>query len=432
MHDYKALRVWVFEIKICYLCEKFGNLKKRVVVGISGGVDSSVAAYLLKRDGYDVIGMFMINWHDTTGTLAGDCPWNDDLLFAELVARKLGIPLITVDFSEEYRKRVVDYMFREYQNGRTPNPDILCNREVKFDLFIKAALDQGADYIATGHYCRRTEIEIAGSKVSRLLRGVDNNKDQSYFLCQLTQEQLSRSMFPIGHLQKQEVRDIAREQCLATANRKDSQGICFVGKVDLPSFLMQKLKSREGEIIEIPGDLPIYNEYAKAHRDWLSSVHINGGDNHKPAKVLTSDFSYSPADGVIAGAHQGAHFYTIGQRKGLNIGGKAEPMFVIGTDTVDNYLYVGMGHGHPGLNRWGLFIPAAGIHWVRRDLVMQPGDARRYQVRIRYRQPLQQATLYMQDDGLQIIFDKKQRGITPGQFAVWYDDDELLGSGVIQ
>lgn len=392
-------------------------------MGISGGVDSSVAAYLLKKQGYDVLGMFMINWHDTTGTLAGDCPWNDDLIFAELVARKLNIPLKTVDFSEGYRKRVVDYMFAEYERGRTPNPDVLCNREIKFDLFIKAAIDNGADYVATGHYCRKEEIMVDGNRVYRLLQGLDPNKDQSYFLCQLSQEQLKMAVFPIGNLLKQEVRNIAREQDLATAERKDSQGICFVGKVNLPEFLKQKLKSRQGSIIEIPADLPQYAGYSRHHREWIR--------NHENMDELATAFHYVPADGKVLGSHNGAHFYTIGQRKGLNIGGKAEPMFVIATDTEANNLYVGMGHEHPGLNRWGLFIQTADIHWIRPDLALQPGDTRRLQVRVRYRQPLQHATLFMQKEGLYILFDKRQRGITSGQFAAWYDQGELVGSGVI-
>jgi tRNA-specific 2-thiouridylase len=412
-------------------------LTKKVAVGISGGVDSSVAAWLLKREGYDVLGMFMINWHDTTGTLAGDCPWNDDLIFAELVARKLDIPLVTVDFSEEYRKRVVDYMFGEYQAGRTPNPDVLCNREVKFDLFIKAAREHGAHYIATGHYCRKDEITVGDKKVSRLLRGIDSNKDQSYFLCQLSQAQLDMALFPVGNLWKQEVRNIAREQGLATAERKDSQGICFVGKVDLPTFLMQKLKSKDGSIFEIPNDLPVYGDYSNAHREWMTEMHnfasLPGDQNLASLQAkLTSDFRYHASDGVIAGNHNGAHFYTIGQRKGLNIGGKAEPVFVIQTDTEANNIYVGMGHNHPGLNRWGLFIPSGDIHWIRKDLEMLPGTSLKFQVRIRYRQPLQQATLYMESNGLHVIFDKKQRGITSGQFAAWYDGEELLGSGVIR
>ncbi|MBN2812836.1 MAG: tRNA 2-thiouridine(34) synthase MnmA [Bacteroidales bacterium] len=403
---------------------KFTVLKKKVVVGISGGVDSSVAAFLLKKQGYDVTGMFMINWHDITGTLAGDCPWNDDLIFAELVARKLDIPLITVDFSEAYRKRVVDYMFAEYEQGRTPNPDVLCNREVKFDLFVKAALDNGADYVATGHYCRKQETLVDGNTIYRLLQGSDPNKDQSYFLCQLSQHQLTRALFPIGELLKHEVRDIARANGLATAERKDSQGICFVGKVDLPEFLKQKLKPRTGPIIEIPADLPLYQAYAQIHREWL----IDG----RGLDLLTNDFRYGTEMGKVAGSHNGAHYFTIGQRKGLHIGGKAEPMFVISTDTIDNNLYVGMGHGHPGLNRWGLFIPPADIHWLRPDCALKPGESKGFLVRIRYRQPLQQATLLMKEEGLYIVFDRKQRGITRGQFAAWYDGEELLGSGVIQ
>lgn len=367
--------------------------------------------------------MFMINWHDTTGTLAGDCPWNDDLIFAELVARKLDIPLITVDFSEEYRHRVVDYMFREYSQGRTPNPDVLCNREVKFDLFIKSALDHGADLIATGHYCRRKEFTVDGKTVYSLLQGLDPNKDQSYFLCQLSQDQLSRSIFPIGDLLKQEVRKIAQDQGLATATRKDSQGICFVGKVDLPEFLKQKLKAKNGPIIEIAETIPAYTEYSRIHKEWLKTINS--------PELLTRDFKYTPEDGRALGLHDGAHYYTIGQRKGLNIGGKAEPMFVIATDTLNNNLYVGMGHDHPGLNRWGLFVPLKDIHWIRQDLKMDAGDSKNMLVRVRYRQPLQQATLFMREEGMHIIFEKKQRGITSGQFAAWYDGDELLGSGVI-
>jgi tRNA-uridine 2-sulfurtransferase len=387
-------------------------------------VDSSVAAFLLKEQGYDVVGMFMINWHDTTGTLAGDCPWSDDIIFAELVARKLNVPLKTVDFSGEYRKRIVDYMFSEYERGRTPNPDVLCNREIKFDLFVKAALDLGADYVATGHYCRKEVMQVDGSEVYRLLQGIDPGKDQSYFLCQLSQDQLARAIFPIGNLMKHEVRDMARMHGLATAERKDSQGICFVGKVHLPDFLKQKLAAKQGQIIEIPGEYATYSTYARTHREYLKSG--------KGVGTLTAGFHYSQKDGSPSGLHSGAHFYTIGQRKGLNIGGKAEPMFVIGTDTVENCLYVGMGHGHPGLNRWGLFIPAVDIHWIRHDLALQAGESRNMLVRVRYRQPLQAAVLLMKSEGLHIIFEKKQRGITAGQFAAWYDGEELIGSGVIQ
>jgi tRNA-specific 2-thiouridylase len=403
---------------------KISHLKKRVVIGISGGVDSSVAAFLLKQQGFDVMGLFMINWHNTKGILAGDCPWNDDLIFAELVARKLGIPLKTVDFSEAYRKRVVDYMFSEYERGRTPNPDVLCNREIKFDLFVQVARQFDANFVATGHYCRR-EITMVGDKlVNRLLQGLDGNKDQSYFLCQLSQAQLENVLFPVGGLVKQQVRDIARDQGLATSERKDSQGICFVGKVDLPEFLKQKLSAKSGNIVEIPPDLPFYHTYNHMHREFLKTG--------RGLEDLSARFQYSDHDGKIAGTHQGAHFFTIGQRKGLNIGGRKEPLFVIGTDTMNNNLFVGMGHGHPGLNRWGLFIPSEDIHWIREDQALGAGENRRLQIRIRYRQPLQQALLMMKKEGLHVIFEKKQRGITPGQFAAWYDHDELIGSGVIQ
>ncbi len=385
----------------------------KVVIGLSGGVDSSVAAWLLKEQGHEVIALFMINWHDTTGTLSGDCPWHDDRMFAELVARRLDLPFHVVDLSEGYRARVVDYMFSEYERGRTPNPDVLCNREVKFDLFLKAALDLGADYVATGHYCRREDAVVDGRTVYRLLAGVDGNKDQSYFLCQLSQEQLSKSLFPIGHLEKPEVRRIATEQKLATAQRKDSQGICFVGKVDLPVFLQQKLAKKHGDIIEIPASWP---GYAPA------------GDT---LEALSAPHIYTPADGVKAGEHDGAHFYTVGQRKGLGVGGKAEPLFVIAVDTATNTVYVGQGQEHPGLYRRGLHVAAAEVHWVRPDLALQPGETRRYLARIRYRQPLQEATLHMTDAGAYLIFNAPQRGVTPGQFAAWYDGEELIGSGVI-
>jgi len=398
-------------------------LKKRVIVGISGGVDSSVAAYLLKQQGYDVTGMFMINWHDTTGTLAGDCPWNDDLLFAELVCKKLDIPLKTVDFSDEYRKRIVDYMFAEYEKGRTPNPDVLCNREVKFDLFLQEALKEGADFIATGHYCRKEEFHTRNGIVYRLLAGADKAKDQSYFLCQLSQHQLKMALFPVGNMIKSEVRRIAHEHGLATAERKDSQGLCFIGKIHLPDFLKQKLKNRPGSIIEIPAELPAYREYAKSHRHFMATG--------KGLSELTKDFTYKQEDGMVTGRHNGTHYYTVGQRKGLNIGGKAEPLFVLKPEPADNNLYVGMGHGHPGLNRWGLFIPGDDIHWIRNDIEFSPGQSKKLLVRVRYRQALQQAMLYRETEGLYILFEKRQRGITSGQFAAWYDGEELLGSGVI-
>ena len=398
-------------------------MNKKVVVGMSGGVDSSVAAYLLKSQGYDVIALFMINWHDTTGTLSGDCTWKDDLIFAELTAKKIGIPFHTVDFSDQYRQRVVDYMFSEYEKGRTPNPDVLCNREIKFDLFIKAALKFEADFVATGHYCKKEEFLKDGKTTYRLLAGDDKNKEQSYFLCQLSQEQLKMALFPVGHLNKPEVRKIAREQKLSTAEKKDSQGICFVGKVDLPAFLQQKLESRTGNIVEIPGSLEIYSDYKE----------ISGDDDLSPdrLKVIANGFSYSRSDGMIVGTHQGSHYFTIGQNKGLNIGGRPEQSFVIAIDVKNNIVYTGQGQNHPGLYRKGLFIPLEDMHWLREDLKLTPGESRTYQVRIRYRQPLQEATLYMKDNGLYIVFDKLQRGITSGQFAAWYDGEELLGSGVI-
>ena len=389
----------------------------RVVVGLSGGVDSSVAAYLLKEQGHEVIGLFMRNWHDTTGTLEGDCPWYDDQVFAELVAKRLDIEFHYVDLSEEYRKRVVEYMFAEYEAGRTPNPDVLCNREIKFDVFLKEALKLGAERVATGHYCRRGEyIDNEGHTHYQLLAGSDSNKDQSYFLCQLTQEQLSYAMFPIGDLLKPEVRRIAEEQKLATAKRKDSQGICFVGKVDLPVFLQQKLKSKEGNIHEI---LPHSPRFIRNCAD----------DDHK---ALAEPYRLTVRDGKKIGTHQGAHFYTIGQRKGLGIGGRKESLFVIGTDVVENVIYVGEGDSHPGLYRKALRIAHNEIHWVDPTDKMEIGERRKYDVRIRYRQPLQKAELIMAEDALYILFDEPQRGITAGQFAAWYTDDIVMGSGVIK
>lgn len=398
--------------------------KGKVVVGLSGGVDSSVAAWLLLQQGYDVVGMFMRNWHDTTGTLSGDCPWEDDRVFAELVAKKLDIEFHYIDLSEQYRDRVVDYMFREYALGRTPNPDVLCNREIKFDAFMKAALDLGADYVATGHYCRVDKDPLSGNY--RLLSGVDGNKDQSYFLCQLNQQQLSRTLFPIGGIEKPEVRRIAAEQNLATAQRKDSQGICFVGKVDLPIFLQQKLAAKKGVIVEIPATWQGYEDRKQAITD-PSTIGVEPQDKGE----MFLPYTYHPADGKVVGEHNGAHFYTIGQRKGLGVGGKVEPLFVIAIDVAQNVVYVGMGEEHPGLYRSGLFIKASEMHWVRPDLILDQGQYADYQVRIRYRQPLQQARAIMQPDGLYVIFDQMQRGITAGQFAALYLGEELVASGVI-
>lgn len=387
----------------------------RVVVGLSGGVDSSVAAYLLKQQGHEVIGLFMRNWHDTTGTLEGDCPWYDDQVFAELVAKKLDIPFRFVDLSEEYRHRVVDYMFAEYSAGRTPNPDVLCNREIKFDVFLKEALKMGAEYVATGHYCRKQTVVENGQEVYKLLAGSDPNKDQSYFLCQLTQEQLRYALFPIGDLLKPEVRRIAEEQKLATAKRKDSQGICFVGKVDLPVFLQQQIAAKQGNVHEI---LPSWRGYAQ-----------------QPAEddlaALAEPRHYTVRDGKKVGTHNGAHFYTIGQRKGLGIGGRKESLFIIATDVKENVIYVGEGDSHPGLYRKALKLQTDALHWVNPADAMQVGERRCYDVRIRYRQPLQRAELICREDGVYILFDEPQRGIAAGQFAAWYCGDELVGSGVI-
>ena len=387
----------------------------RVVVGLSGGVDSSVAAYLLKQQGHEVIGLFMRNWHDTTGTLEGDCPWYDDQVFAELVAKKLDIPFRFVDLSEEYRRRVVDYMFAEYSAGRTPNPDVLCNREIKFDVFLKEALKMGAEYVATGHYCRKQTVVENGQEVYKLLAGSDPNKDQSYFLCQLTQEQLRYALFPIGDLLKPEVRRIAEEQKLATAKRKDSQGICFVGKVDLPVFLQQQIAAKQGNVHEI---LPSWRGYAQ-----------------QPAEddlaALAEPRRYTVRDGKKVGTHNGAHFYTIGQRKGLGIGGRKESLFIIATDVKENVIYVGEGDSHPGLYRKALKLQSDALHWVNPADAMQVGERRCYDVRIRYRQPLQRAELICREEGVYILFDEPQRGIAAGQFAAWYSGDELVGSGVI-
>lgn len=415
-----------------------GNLKgKKIAVGLSGGVDSSVAALLLARAGYDVFALFMQNWHDVTGTLHGECEWEEDRKVAEMVARKIGIPFEFIDLSDTYRHRVVDYMFSEYSKGRTPNPDVLCNSEIKFDAFLKAARDLGADYVATGHYCRKdVTAGPDGQPVYHILAGADGNKDQSYFLCQLTQEQLSAALFPIGDIVKPEVRRLAREAGLPSAEKKDSQGICFVGKVDLPVFLQQKLASREGNVVEIFRDFydnirAEYPGYTAATSDPDAADITALGPSE--VRALARAYHYRESDGRKIGTHIGAQYYTIGQRKGLNIGGHREPIFILDTSIATNTIYVGEGHEHPGLMRKALKINADEVHWIRRDLRMAPGEVRRYLVRVRYRQPLQQAALHCLDDGMYIVFEEPQRGITPGQFAVWYapQDLEMLGSGVI-
>ncbi|MBQ8500322.1 MAG: tRNA 2-thiouridine(34) synthase MnmA [Bacteroidales bacterium] len=475
------------------------NSDIKVCIGLSGGVDSSVAALLLKQAGYDVFALFMQNWHDASTTLHGDCEWEEDRFVAEMVARKIGIPFYFVDLSKEYRQRVVDYMFDEYEKGRTPNPDVLCNREIKFDAFLKCAEKLGADYVATGHYCRKESVTDAeGKEIHRILAGADPNKDQSYFLCQLTQEQLSKALFPIGDILKPEVRKLAREADLPSADKKDSQGICFVGKVDLPTFLQQKLKPCEGDVVEVYDAYYSDNSQYSFIRETLESILSDEADSLKMITDYVSDdktvqvepvacpFSMEKTaalsdevllklsqpvrydirfetetyrsgrkhikktrykenpHGKIVGRHDGAQFYTIGQRKGLNIGGHKDSIFVIETDIPNNIIYVGEGHTHKGLSRSCLRIDPSEIHWIREDLAMTVGEMRRYRVRIRYRQPLQDATLIMRSNGLYILFDQPQRGITPGQFAAWYapvesslqtdasdTSVEMLGSGVI-
>ena len=484
----------------------------KICVGLSGGVDSSVAALLLKREGYDVFGLFMQNWHDASTTLHGECEWEEDRFVAEMVARKIGIPFYFIDLSKVYRERVVDYMFDEYAKGRTPNPDVLCNREIKFAAFLEAAVKFGADMVATGHYCRKDVLTVQSvdTPTYRILEGTDPNKDQSYFLCQLTQAQLAKALFPIGGLNKPEVRRIAREAGLPSADKKDSQGICFVGKVNLPTFLKQKLEPKEGDVVEVfdsyyeqssqyqeikrilnsllpdgtCGGAKMISDYVSedktsAGKETADGLPVTGGENGGSATAnvgengcpwdsekvaalgdtdldsISRSIDYSDIRfetetyrsgkkhirktrwkenpfARIVGTHDGAQFYTIGQRKGLNIGGHSDSIFVIETDVESNTIYVGEGHRHKGLSRSCLKIQAEEVHWIREDLKMIPGEIRRYRVRIRYRQPLQDATLIMRDKALYVLFDEPQRGITPGQFAVWYaPDGEMLGSGVI-
>ena len=393
---------------------------KRVVVGLSGGVDSSVAAYLLQQQGYEVIGLFMKNWHDDTVTISNDCPWLEDSNDALLVAEKLGIPFQTVDLSEEYKEKIVDYMFNEYERGRTPNPDVLCNREIKFDVFMKIALSLGADFVATGHYCRKAETEVNGETVYQLKAGADNNKDQSYFLCQLSQEQLAKSLFPIGELTKPEVREIAAEMELVTADKKDSQGLCFIGKVRLPEFLQQKLQPKEGVIIQIDKNDPIY-----------VTPSTEGLIEEEVLALAARKLAYTPTMGKVVGKHQGAHYFTVGQRKGLNVGGTTDPLFIIGTNVETNTIYTGLTSEHPGLFRSALFIEKSEVHWIRQDMKLAIGESQTYSVRTRYRQPLQKATLHQFESGMYISFEEPQSAITEGQFAAWYLDDELVGSGVI-
>ena len=393
---------------------------KRVVVGLSGGVDSSVAAYLLQQQGYEVIGLFMKNWHDDSVTISNECPWLEDSNDALLVAEKLGIPFQTVDLSEQYKEKIVDYMFNEYEKGRTPNPDVLCNREIKFDVFMKIAMSLYADFVATGHYCQKSEIDVDSKTVYQLKAGADNNKDQSYFLCQLSQEQLAKALFPIGNLTKPEVREIAAQMDLITAEKKDSQGLCFIGKVRLPEFLQQKLQPKEGIIVQIDKNHPVYKHSLP-----------EGLSLEERLAFEANKINYTPEMGKVVGKHQGAHYFTIGQRKGLNVGGTTDPLFIIATDVIANTIYTGLTSQHPGLFRKALFISNPELHWVRTDLALANGESMQVMARIRYRQALQKATLYQFETGMYVAFDELQSAITEGQFVAWHIGDELIGSGVI-
>jgi len=393
---------------------------KRVIVGLSGGVDSSVAAYLMLQQGYEVIGLFMKNWHDDSVTISNECPWLEDSHDAMIVAEKLGIPFQVVDLSVQYKERIVDYMFGEYEKGRTPNPDVLCNRDIKFDVFLEIALGLGADYVATGHYCSKASHKVDGETIYSLVAAKDVHKDQSYFLCQLSQQQLSKALFPLGELTKPEVRNIAAEQGLITADKKDSQGLCFIGKVRLPEFLQQQLQPSKGDIIQIPTDHKAYHQPTPSFENQEASL-----------AYFAKKYTYSREDGKVVGAHQGAHYFTKGQRKGLAVGGTQEPLFVIDTDVRENILYTGEGKEHPGLYRDTLFVSNEELHWIRTDLALQEGESMKVKARIRYRQPLEAATLHKVGKGMYVAFVNCQSAIAEGQFVAWYHKGELLGSGVI-
>lgn len=397
--------------------------KKTVVVGLSGGVDSSVSALLLKEQGYNVIGIFMRNWNDSSVLIDDECPWIEDSNDAMLVADKIGIPFQTLDLSEQYKARIVDYMFAEYEAGRTPNPDVLCNREIKFDVFLNAALQLGADYVATGHYCQKREQIINGKTMYSLIAGADLNKDQSYFLCQITQEQLSKILFPIGHLQKAEVRELAHKADLITADKKDSQGLCFIGKVSLPDFLQRRLATRKGAVIEINEDSPVFERYKLSKpADENSEAYL---------QWQCARWHFTKEDGKVIGEHNGAHFYTVGQRRGLRIGGKELPLFVLAIDVNENIIYVGQGENNPGLAGKGLFMANTNMSFVREDLKPAINQSMQLHTRIRYRQPLFAATLIRKESGYYLVFDTEHNAVAPGQFAAFYRDGEVLGSGAI-
>ena len=385
----------------------------RVVVAMSGGVDSSVAAFLLKKQGYDVLAIFMKNWHDESVTISAECPWLEDSYDAMLVAEKLNIPFQVIDLSNEYKDKIVDYMFNEYEEGRTPNPDILCNREIKFDIFLNTALKLNADFIATGHYAQVESKELDGNKVYYLKSGKDKDKDQSYFLCQLNQFQLSKTLFPIGSLKKDEVRSIAKDNELITADKKDSQGLCFVGKVKLPDFLQQKLSKKKGNVVLIPRDLNLYNNF----------------NNEDYENDDSNGYLYQPDMGKVIGEHSGAHYFTVGQRKGLSIGGMKDPLFVLATDINKNIIYVGEGENHPGLYRFSLRVKKTKMHHVVGELDLS--NSQSLSARIRYRQPLQKIDVKLMDKYYLISFDKKQKSIAKGQFVAIYDGDNLISSGII-
>ncbi|WP_185859966.1 tRNA 2-thiouridine(34) synthase MnmA [Blattabacterium cuenoti] len=392
--------------------------KQRVVVGLSGGVDSSVAALLLKKKGYEVIGLFMHNWDDFNETT--QCTWKEDSIDALLVAKDLNIPFQVIEMKKEYEEYIINYMFDGYRSGQTPNPDILCNREIKFNVFLKQAIDLGANFIATGHYVNKEQIIKNNKIIYRLLVGKDSNKDQSYFLCQLTQYQLEKSLFPLGSLTKNQVRKIAEINGLRNAHKKDSQGLCFVGKIQLSRFLQKKIFPKKGEIVMIDSNALMYHTKKKS---FLSK--------EEELFFLSKRKKYQKSDGKVIGYHHGAQFFTKGQRKGISVGGQNKALFVIETDIKENIVYTGMGKNHPGLYKKSLFIHEKDIHWIREDLALLNGEKIEVFCRIRYRQPLQKALLYKIQNGMFIEFEVLQCAITEGQFAVWYLDEEVIGSGVI-
>ncbi|MFM2476934.1 tRNA 2-thiouridine(34) synthase MnmA [Celerinatantimonas sp. MCCC 1A17872] len=359
------------------------NSSKKVIVGMSGGVDSSVSAYLLREQGYQVEGLFMKNWEEDDGT--DYCSAASDLADAQAVCDKLAIPLHTVNFAAEYWDNVFEHFLAEYQAGRTPNPDIMCNKEIKFKAFLEFAAEElGADYIATGHYVRNGLIDGHW----KMLRGLDSNKDQSYFLYTLSEQHMAQTLFPVGELEKPQVRKIAEEQGLVTADKKDSTGICFIGERKFTEFLQRYLPARPGKI--------------------------------------------ETAEGEVIGEHQGLMYHTLGQRKGLHIGGRKdaneEPWYVVDKDVERNVLIVGQGHDHPRLRSMAMQVKQ--LHWVNRQTRKEPFRA---VVKTRYRQQdIPCKIVPVDDDTLLVEFDSYQIAVTPGQSAVFYDNEECLGGGIIE